>query len=505
MNVCVCGWLALILLGCLYLVVQRLMFHPLASIPGPTLAALTPFYKTYYEVVQGGKWLRHLKSLHDAYGSVVRVGPNEVHFDDPRAFNRIFSLGSHLTKDPGFYACFGVNASTFGSTDAVEAKARREVLSPFFEKRSITELEDVIRSNVDLLVERLATSPTPMDVFYGFRCAAMDIISTYCFGRSPRMLHTPEFKAPVILDIQQAIPLLWTIKSFPWITRLLPWLPDTIGGRLKRQYDAFMRVRTFVCQESRYAVSGNGSPREEKAPARAIFHHLGAMLSGVDSPEHQTRLLHEGLSLIQAGSDPVANTCVVGLFHILRNPSIHKRLANDLVKAFPDPSMMIAWAELKKISYLTAVIKEALRLSHGFVSPMLRVVGEGGIELSGYDIPAGTSVGMSVTFMHMNETVFSHPDKFWPERWLESTPHLVKYLVPFSKGPRMCPGVNMAWAELYLTIGTLVRRLEMNIVDTSETDIAEFDEVFIPVYTGRHLHIKAKRRAKPGPTVSSCS
>jgi hypothetical protein len=71
-----------------------------------------------------------------------------VHFDDPKAFNRIFSLGNHLTKDPTLYSCFGVNASTFGSIDAAEAKARRDVLNPFFEKRSIMELEDVIRFNV---------------------------------------------------------------------------------------------------------------------------------------------------------------------------------------------------------------------------------------------------------------------------------------------------------------------------------------------------------------------
>lgn len=187
-----------------------------------------------------------------------------------------------------------------------------------------------------------------MDVFHGFRCAAMDIISTYCFGRSPGMLDAPGFKAPVVLDIQEAIPLLWTIKSFPWINRLLPWLP---GGMLKRQFNAFMGVRAFVCQEIQYAVSGNGYSREKQARNRAIFHHLNTALPGTDA---QMRLVHEGLSLIQAGSDPVANACVVGLFHILNNTSIHKRLANDLCQAFPDPTTPLSWAELERIPYLVS-------------------------------------------------------------------------------------------------------------------------------------------------------
>jgi Cytochrome P450 len=165
------------------------------------------------------------------------------------------------------------------------------------------------------------------------------------------MLHTPQFRAPVILDIQEAIPLLWTIKSFPWITRLLSRLPGVIGGKLKRQHDAFMRVRTFVCQEIQHGVSGNGSPRVKHAPAITIFHGLNAALAGRES---QTRLLHEGLSLIQAGSDPVANACVVGLFHILNNPSIHQRLANDLSQAFPDPTTSLSWAELERIPYLVS-------------------------------------------------------------------------------------------------------------------------------------------------------
>ena len=93
---------------------------------------------------------------------------------------------------------------------------------------------------------------------------------------------------------------------------------------------------------------------------------------------------------------------------------------------------------------------------------------------------------MSVTCLHLNSTLFPKPEKFTPDRWLGPRSHgLNQYLVPFSKGPRMCLGIkyvcssqqkkqrlilslniSIAWAELYLIFGHIFRRLEMEMVGT---------------------------------------
>ena len=41
---------------------------PLGRIPGPVLARWTRFYRIYYDIVLGGKWLPHLEYLHQKYG-----------------------------------------------------------------------------------------------------------------------------------------------------------------------------------------------------------------------------------------------------------------------------------------------------------------------------------------------------------------------------------------------------------------------------------------------------
>ena len=47
---------------------KRLYSHSLARYPGPLLAALTKWYKTYYDIVMDGGWAEHLEYLHSVYG-----------------------------------------------------------------------------------------------------------------------------------------------------------------------------------------------------------------------------------------------------------------------------------------------------------------------------------------------------------------------------------------------------------------------------------------------------
>lgn len=108
------------------------------------------------------------------------------------------------------------------------------------------------------------------------------------------------------------------------------------------------------------------------------------------------------------------------------------------------------------------MIKEGLRLSYGVVARLARVVpGPAPAEFHGYTIPAGYAVSMSAWLMHRNAESFPDPLQFNPDRWLgsvESVRRAERYLVPFSRGSRACVGMNLAYCELYVMIGTLFRR-----------------------------------------------
>lgn len=81
--------LFLIIVTMLAIAVYRFYFHPLASVPGPRLAALSNIWHAYH--ARNGRMYLLGKSLHKRYGPVVRVGPNELWFDSKEAFKTIYS------------------------------------------------------------------------------------------------------------------------------------------------------------------------------------------------------------------------------------------------------------------------------------------------------------------------------------------------------------------------------------------------------------------------------
>jgi hypothetical protein len=67
----------------------RLLLHPLARLPGPKAAALSNVWLAWH--ARNGRVRELGKTLHQKYGPVVRVGPNEVWFDSKDAFKIIYS------------------------------------------------------------------------------------------------------------------------------------------------------------------------------------------------------------------------------------------------------------------------------------------------------------------------------------------------------------------------------------------------------------------------------
>lgn len=55
------------------LAIYRLCFHPLASFPGPKLAAMTQWYEFYFDGVKGGKYLFKIAELHQEYGNDISL------------------------------------------------------------------------------------------------------------------------------------------------------------------------------------------------------------------------------------------------------------------------------------------------------------------------------------------------------------------------------------------------------------------------------------------------
>jgi cytochrome P450 len=210
------------------------------------------------------------------------------------------------------------------------------------------------------------------------------------------------------------------------------------------------------------------------------------------------QLKDEAYSVLVAAADTTGNAMTVAAFNILYNQPIYEKLVAELETKFPDRYAELPFVELERLPYLTAVIKEGLRLSFGVVGRLPRVVPAPGATFEGHYLPPGTIVGMSSWMMHRDPDVFHDPMKFDPGRWLKSSEEfrrLDRNMVPFGRGTRQCVGMPLAYCELYVTMGTLFRRFPKglkvwNTTPDVMTDYEDFFSSYHP-YSKRDQWLKA--------------
>ena len=82
--------------------------------------------------------------------------------------------------------------------------------------------------------------------------------------------------------------------------------------------------------------------------------------------------------------------------------------------------------------------------------------------------------------------LFPDHTTYRPERWLgdPKAPHngkqLSRYMVAFGRGTRSCVGMQLAYAELYIGISTLMRRFDFDLYQTDRSAVDLFMDTFVP-------------------------
>lgn len=177
-------------------------------------------------------------------------------------------------------------------------------------------------------------------------------------------------------------------------------------------------------------------------------------------------LTDEGAVLLSAGSETIAKTLAIITFHLTQNADQHQRLVRELRSSNSLPqdrgaaaAAQPSWSTLEKLPYLTAAIKEGLRLHHG---------------MTGRNVRIGPPVA---ALIHLNPEHFPAPRAFRPERWLLELKDgsfgggRGMYLLSFGKGSRSCLGVNLAYAELYVTLACVTGRVDFMMYQTDVGDV----------------------------------
>jgi cytochrome P450 len=495
---------AVFLAGCVFLVsrwVYRLTLHPIANIPGPRLAALSSIYAMTWDW-RHKSYIKNFKKWHDEYGPVVRIEPNHIHILDIEAYNKVFSIGTKFQRDPRLYKIETLKEGFFPKLHVRDAKPHKDLYQPYFSRAAVSRLEPIIREHLTIFLDRIssmAQKGETIDLSRGFTSLTADTIMRYSYDRPFGALNQPGFVHPILELSEEALAITAT---------QLGYVPNLAGVFLKlmsslpRSWLSFNPPLQSILDQVDDARARIQELREKPPSAESPSVFQGALSKLSDQA-----LTADAITFFIAGTDTTAHTLVVCFWHLLRNPEMLRTLRAELdaaIAELPDltprlkPSLTLDWPALEALPYLTAVIKESLRLSYGVPGKLPRVVPADGAELAGRFIPGGTTISMSCHTYHHNPAFYrDDPDIFLPERWLRQEGDDGKArdeepLISFSRGSRGCLGQNLAYAELHYTIAYLLRCFELEVVETTEHDMDWHDAFVVATYG--HLKVTAKRR-----------
>ncbi|KAK7515740.1 putative cytochrome P450 [Phyllosticta citriasiana] len=477
--------------------IHRLCFSNIAKFPGPKLAALTYFYEFYHDFVTPYRFSFKIKELHEQYGPIIRISPTELHVSDPSFIDTLYS-GGNKKRDKYWMATQNLNLkeSAFGTVPHDLHRVRRGALNRFFSKGSVAKLEPTIVHLLNKFCARLeenAGTGQPIVFDSAISCFTTDVVSLYAFGIDTKLLDVKDFRNDVRITLEGGLKSSRVTKQWPWVGKFLESLPESWTVKMAPEFAEYFKLQNNavenIKQVEKEVAEGK---RPETDMGTTIFHEL--MDSDLPAFEKSVdRLWQEGQSVIGAGTETVTWTLAVIFYHVFTKPRIMQKLMDEVLPIFPNPDEIPSQASLERLQYLTAVIYEGLRLSYGLVTRLPRVSPVEPMVFKSTDgkvekvIPPGVAVGMSSLIIHHDKGVWGEDaDEFVPERWLnedgQKRRDLDAYLLSFSKGTRMCLGLQLGYSELYLALPTVLRRFEgrLELFETDITDIEVQADIIVP-------------------------
>jgi cytochrome P450 len=172
------------------------------------------------------------------------------------------------------------------------------------------------------------------------------------------------------------------------------------------------------------------------------------------------------------GYDSSATTLSAIFYHLLQDPQQYKRLQSELHRAYSSVSD-ITCSGLLSQRMLSACINETLRLVPPLNGHGSHRITTSGTMIDGVWVPAGTLISADFYSLHRDPSCWAFPDEYRPERWLEEhhgpgTPFEKDVRTawrPFSLGPRVCIGREMALQSIRLAVAKILYTCDMTLVN----------------------------------------
>jgi cytochrome P450 len=228
-----------------------LPIHPLHHIPGPLFAKSTQLCQ-FYSLFKGRPRVDQ-RRLHERYGPVCRLGPNEVSIADTSALSAIFGAKSwQKGKGYSFTASGGASTSETALSairDHKEHTTRRKIWNRAFAIASLKGYQPSIELRVQQLCNKLdeISSNGPLDLQEWIGYLVFDVMTDLAWGGGGDALLEGRDPDGAIASLRYSLHLAGMTKALPWFASILiqfPWVERRTWKFRTFARDMFLRRKT---------------------------------------------------------------------------------------------------------------------------------------------------------------------------------------------------------------------------------------------------------------------
>ncbi|KAK1241885.1 hypothetical protein MKX07_007708 [Trichoderma sp. CBMAI-0711] len=468
-----------------YTIIYNLFFHPLRHFPGPKLWAI--HYGFYARLELSGDAHKLLIPLHQKYGPVIRVAPDHLVFCHPDAINDLSGHRKAGQLENGKEIARNLLVPhTIFSADRENHTRIRKSMANGFSNQAMLDQQPLIMTYVQKLFEKLdeeSANGGKIDIAARYNWTTFDIIGDLAFGEPFGCLENSMYHpwVEMVFDGVKNVSVDATFRRMPLLYKGLVMLTP------KAMLEKFKQHSRLSEQKVR--------KRLDTVTDRKDF--IAAMKSkkGKDEVTLQELIANMAL-LIIAGSETTAVALMGATYYLGRNPEPLKKLCDEVRSSFTSEDE-IDLVSVGRLNYMLAVLDEAMRLHSPVPGTTPRTINEKGDVIAGYWVPPGTHIDIWYWTMFHYPEFWTQPEEFIPERWLGDSRFAndqKRIFTPFSVGPRVCIGKNLAYAEMRLILARLIWRYDIELVDES-IGWDTRSKVYIAWQKGP-LYIRLKPRAR---------
>ncbi|XP_013412458.1 cytochrome P450 2B4 [Lingula anatina] len=410
--------------------------------------------------------------LFDQYGDIVHLKLGQVHAVALGTYDVIFEAlvtKSHAFSDrlikilvlPGLVEEDG--AGIVRKNGHAWKELRRMAISTLRDfGMGKTSLEAKIREEARCLVQGIeAKDGKPFDPKLLITHTVNNIISTIVFGSRH------EIDDPFFSTMQQKLEELFRTFGLG-LTTFLPWaeifMPST---------ENYKKLRVEKMKELTEMIKTEVEEHRKTFDPENIRDFIDCYLKTLQEEKDldvftEKNVFFVIVDLYLAGTETTASALQWGVVHMMHHPDVQQKVQAEIDRVIGREKVP-CYEDRHKMPYTEATVLEIMRRSPVAPNSLAHATSET-VELRGYTIPANTLVIPDIGRVLRSPSYWEDPLEFRPERWLDKTGKVLKNdkYIPFSIGPRVCPGKNLAEIEDFIFFTTMLQHFTFQNVPGQE-------------------------------------